>query len=271
MINIRSARASRGHFGLCSRFRFVREGRVRARSPALFGAAWIVCLAVLSSAGWAIPPGYEEGGPGWDDFILGFDPASHRVTPDPINRIGADPASGGASAMTAQLSLGLQDAASAMREEATQAGSGNFQLAVPVVRLAGRGLDLALDLTYNSSLWTKKGGVTRFDVSAGWPAPGWSLGFGKLYARHSTDPETRDFLSTLVEPDGTSHTAQWDGEGNGFLSCIGEGDTIVSWHTTDGSRIDYKYRLTAQGRASCAEAKYPNGTVVLFTGPAAAS
>ena len=51
-----------------------------------------------------------------------------------------------------------------------------------MVRLPGRGLDLALELTYNSRLWHKAGNEIYFDIDAeqaGFPL-GWSLGFGKL-------------------------------------------------------------------------------------------
>ena len=65
-------------------------------------------------------------------------------------------------------------------EEANVVGNSNYQLKVPVVRLPGRGLDLALDLTYNSRLWHKAGQEIHFNIDNDWPAPGWSLGFGKL-------------------------------------------------------------------------------------------
>jgi hypothetical protein len=65
-------------------------------------------------------------------------------------------------------------------EEANVVGNSKYQLKVPVVRLPGRGLDLALDLTYNSRLWHKAGQEIHFSIDNDWPAPGWSLGFGKL-------------------------------------------------------------------------------------------
>lgn len=59
-------------------------------------------------------------------------------------------------------------------------GSGNFQLSAPVVSLPGRGIDLALNLNYNSRLWNKSGSQVSYDLDRGFPAPGWSLGFGKI-------------------------------------------------------------------------------------------
>ncbi|MDQ3803326.1 MAG: hypothetical protein M3416_05670, partial [Acidobacteriota bacterium] len=61
------------------------------------------------------------------------------------------------------------------------AGNGNSQIAVPVISLPGRGLDLSLTLVYNSLLWSKTGSSEiTFDADRTWPAPGWSLGFGKM-------------------------------------------------------------------------------------------
>jgi len=60
------------------------------------------------------------------------------------------------------------------------AGSGNFQFAAPIVSLPGRGINISLGLAYNSRLWNKAGSQISYDTDRGWPAPGFSLGFGKL-------------------------------------------------------------------------------------------
>lgn len=88
-------------------------------------------------------------------------------------------------------------------EEAAAVGNSNFQLKVPVVRLPGRGFDLALDLTYNSRLWHRADQRIYFDIDDDWPAPGWSLGFGKLvvwWVEHG------GFQGMLVDADGTRHS-----------------------------------------------------------------
>jgi len=56
------------------------------------------------------------------------------------------------SSITGQLRQALAQLAP-KAEEAAAVGNSNFQLKVPVVRLPGRGLDLAIDLNYNSRLW----------------------------------------------------------------------------------------------------------------------
>ncbi|MDQ3803341.1 MAG: hypothetical protein M3416_05745, partial [Acidobacteriota bacterium] len=61
------------------------------------------------------------------------------------------------------------------------AGNGNFQLTASVLSLPGRGIDVSLALVYNSRLWSKTGSSEiTFDADRTWPAPGWSLGFGKM-------------------------------------------------------------------------------------------
>lgn len=61
------------------------------------------------------------------------------------------------------------------------AGNGNFQLSAPVISLPGRGIDLALNLNYNSRVWNKAGNELTFDIDRGFPAPGWSLGFERSW------------------------------------------------------------------------------------------
>jgi hypothetical protein len=73
--------------------------------------------------------------------------------------------------------------------DATAASSGNFRFDTPVVRLPGRGLDVALDLTYNGKLWNAGEAEVIFDINAAWPVPGWSLGFGKLVVFSGTTSE----------------------------------------------------------------------------------
>lgn len=83
-------------------------------------------------------------------------------------------------------------------------GSDNFAFSVPVASLPGRnGLDVLLALSYNSRLWNKStdrqgGAHMTYDVDAGWPAPGFRLGYGYAEAQGSAG-------LTLIDPDGTRH------------------------------------------------------------------
>jgi len=62
-------------------------------------------------------------------------------------------------------------------------GNSNYLPSVPILTLPGRGLSLSLNLYYNSQVWTNQGvGPTWFvyDHGTDWPAPRWSIGFGKV-------------------------------------------------------------------------------------------
>src|SRR6185503_2103610 len=101
------------------------------------------------------------------------------------------------------------------------AGSGNFQIAAPVLGLPGRGIDISLGLAYNSRLWNKAGSEISFDNDRGWPAPGFSLGFGKLLGMGGG--------SMLIDADGTRHGF------TGTLSPPNSFPQTFVGHTTDGS------------------------------------
>jgi YD repeat-containing protein len=131
------------------------------------------------------------------------------------------------------------------------AGSGNFQRTAPVLSLPGRGVDISLALTYNSRLWNKANNNINFDIDRDWPAPGWSLGFGKMLAISINNG------CMLIDADGTRHSF------TGTIQFFNWG-TIGTFHTTDGSFIDYNYQTGTNGIITFAEARWPNGTVVTY-------
>jgi YD repeat-containing protein len=56
--------------------------------------------------------------------------------------------------------------------------SRNYNWSAPLINLPGRaGLDLGLSLSYNSLVWTRTGNYVTFDDDAGFPSPGFRLGF----------------------------------------------------------------------------------------------
>ncbi|MGH9941778.1 MAG: DUF4214 domain-containing protein [Pyrinomonadaceae bacterium] len=134
------------------------------------------------------------------------------------------------------------------------AGTGNFQIAAPLLGLPGRGIDLSLGLVYNSRLWTKTGNKIIFDADRDWPAPGWSLGFGRVVGMGTGG-------SLIIDPDGTRHgfTGQiYQYQSTGAVSFTG--------HTVDGTFIDYTSFSDGNGIRS-ATAKLPNGTVIEYGAP----
>ncbi len=136
------------------------------------------------------------------------------------------------------------------------AGNGNFQLSAPVVSLPGRGIDLALNLNYNSRLWNKS--LTQansteltYDIDRGSPAPGWSLGFGKMMDMGA------DGGSMLVDADGTRH---------GYTGSITNGYggwSSFKGFTADSKFIDYTSSRDSTGIYSAA-VQFPNGTYINY-------
>jgi RHS repeat-associated protein len=131
------------------------------------------------------------------------------------------------------------------------AGSGNFQFVAPIYSTAGRGVNVSLTAAYNARLWNKANNQISYDNDRGWPAPGFSLGFGKMLGL------TINAGFMLVDADGTRHSF------NGSIQFFNWG-TIGTFHTTDGSFIDYTYTTGTNGVVTFAEAKLPNGTVISY-------
>lgn len=133
------------------------------------------------------------------------------------------------------------------------AGNGNFQIAAPVLALPGRGIDIGLGLAYNSRVWNKADSQITFDIDRGWPAPGWSLGFGRLAALGVYNG------AMIEDADGTRHPF------TGQISYPSDQSyTDFVGHTTDGTFIDYTYHSGTGGAITYAQAKHPNGTVVEY-------
>jgi YD repeat-containing protein len=114
---------------------------------------------------------------------------------------------------------------------------GNFEFAVPVANLGGRGLAANLTLYYNSSLWTSRLNpstneyIWTFDPIKSWPGPGFSLGFGRIVCHSGYyDPGTglNMWKYMLIDPNGTRHSLGTGSDtGNNTLK------------TTDGTNITY--------------------------------
>lgn len=137
-----------------------------------------------------------------------------------------------------------------------QAGNGNFQLKAPVLSLPGRGRDLSLVLAYNSRVWTKTGSQITFDIDHDWPAPGWSLGFGRMVNMGMNTG------SVLIEPDGTRHGAA------GQVTAYTYGNyRYFDGHTTDGSFINYTHWGNTTSGLLSGTAQLPNGTTVQYGAP----
>jgi hypothetical protein len=92
----------------------------------------------------------------------------------------------------------------------------NFNWAVPIISLGGRGLAANLTLHHNSPVWSRRNNQVAFDAIAGWPAPGYSLGFGRIVFYDAGGGYNPTGKYMWVEPDGTRYylgTGTYMGEG----------------------------------------------------------
>jgi len=134
------------------------------------------------------------------------------------------------------------------------AGSGNFQFVAPIYSASGRGINISLAAAYNSRVWNKADPQISYDNDRGWPAPGFSLGFGKLLGMGVFHG------GMLIDADGTRHAY------TGEITPIQNGSRGIM-HTSDGSLIDYRYVTGIGGGIIEARAWLPNGTVIEYGAP----
>ncbi|MEK6300191.1 MAG: RHS repeat-associated core domain-containing protein [Acidobacteriota bacterium] len=130
----------------------------------------------------------------------------------------------------------------------------NFTWGVPIVGLGGRGIGTNLALYYNSRVWSRRNNAMAYDAITGWPAPGFSLGFGRMVAYEIGSGANPTCKFMLVEPNGTRHYLGV-GSYNGIGYALGG-----PYETVDGTHIVY----TGNGRDGGA-LHYPDGTTVDFT------
>ncbi|MFY9610348.1 MAG: RHS repeat domain-containing protein, partial [Blastocatellia bacterium] len=130
----------------------------------------------------------------------------------------------------------------------------NFNWSVPIVGLGGRGIGTNLALYYNSRVWSRRNNAMAFDAITGWPAPGFSLGFGRIVVYEIGPGGNPTCKFMLVDPDGTRHYL-------GAGTCNGIGYALGGpYETSDGTHIVY----TGNGRDG-GDLHYPDGTTVNFT------
>lgn len=151
---------------------------------------------------------------------------------EPANNVGAPPGKTRPGANTR-----------AAATEGTETGNKNFSFGLPIIGLSGRGIDVALNLTYNSLLYNKSvdpfEGSTwlTYDVDSGWPAPGFRIGYGQI-----EDQGTNGF--TLTDADGTRHALNYTSPNNydthdGTFIHFSSGSGGGSLFYADGTRVDY--------------------------------
>ena len=156
-----------------------------------------------------------------------------------ISEVGAPPGQAEPGAATPPAAIGGTE----------KPGTANFNFDVPVLGLSGRGLDVSLSLVYNSRLWNKKKNnnsitTVSYDVDKSWPAPGFTLGFGKLM------PSSGGYV--LIDAGGTRHPLRGVNGANM--------DETNQWETSDGTFIKVNWNNYLNGSS----AVFADGTQVLY-------
>jgi RHS repeat-associated protein len=175
----------------------------------------------------------------------------------PANSVGAPPGKTRPGGLTPSVAA-----------EGTETGNKNFTFGLPIVNLPGRGIDVSLNLTYNSLLYNKSTDPfdsstwLTYDVDSGYPAPGFRLGYGQI-------EDQGGFGFTLTDADGTRHALSYtspnnydsnDGTFIHFTGGRGWGTLFYS----DGTRVFY-------GAAGGGQRSYPtqitdrNGNYILIS------
>ena len=194
------------------------------------GAKSLTSINVLVST----PSGSGEQITAIDATVSDWDPSNRRSLDDPLNDRGK------------------------LANKAT--GNNNFQIVAPVLSLPGRGIDLNLNLVYNSLVWNKSGNEMYFDIDHDSPAPGWHLGFGKMVLMGTAG-------CMLIEPDGSRHPFKgtvFSYHYNAAASLPAVDIPVFKGETTDGSMIEYRCEPPSWQNPT-GVARYPNGTVVYYT------
>ena len=122
----------------------------------------------------------------------------------------------------------------------------NFTFAVPILSLGGRGVGVDLTLFYNSRLWFRHGSAITFNPVYSWPAPGCTLGFGRIITYGP--PSALKYV--FIDRDGTRR----------FLGVGGTASQTVTLQTSDGTHITYVGNATTGGTIF-----YNNGTQVTIS------
>lgn len=148
------------------------------------------------------PTAYAQGGGGSSDFLY------DELWSEPRNLVGSP----------------RNRAIEPTRMGAVLPEGSNFEFAVPIESLGGRGMGTSLTLYYNSRVWSRHGSAVTFNAINGWPFAGFSLGFGRILT-YGTPSNTK---YVLIDPNGTRH----------YLGS-GASTTTGTYQTSDGTHITF--------------------------------
>jgi len=162
------------------------------------------------------------------------------------------------------------DSAVARLDPANRTGGGgedplsrNYNWSVGLVSLPGRaGLDLGLSLSYNSLVWTKRGSSISFNDDAGFPSPGFRLGFPVIQPLYYNS-EVGKYAFLLITPDG-GHTELRQVNASALYEAADSSHLLLNaatmvLRTTDGTQLSYAWMGSDY---QCTQIKDRNGNFI---------
>lgn len=139
-----------------------------------------------------------------------------------------------------------------------QLGSYNYLFTAPVLSLSGRGVGVDLALSYNSRLWNKDGSIMTFNFNKGWPAAGWTLGYGRIVKNYDNTAQGNATGTGIGNNPGNRLLIQPDGSRIHLQANYISAENQYEWDTTDGTFI----HMNDHGRL-----RYPDGTNIQYSEP----
>jgi len=138
-----------------------------------------------------------------------------------------------------------------------QLGSDNYQFSVPVASVGGRGISAGIAMSFNSRVWNNDNGTMTFNYVSAFPAPGWSMGYGKIIRNYNA-------------------TATGDGSGIGSPNSPGDyllvaaGGTRTRLAATYDSTSGRWYHLSDDGsflkfNPASGEMRHPDGSRMIYS------
>jgi hypothetical protein len=136
-----------------------------------------------------------------------------------------------------------------------QLASYNYSFSAPVVGLGGRDIGVSLAMNYNGRLWNKDGSTMTFNYNKGWPAAGWSLGYGRIIKNYDNTGFGDKSGAGFTNSSGNFLYLGSDGSRVHFEAVYNS--TLGKWehNTTDGTFLHMDFQNNI---------KFPDGTVVKF-------
>lgn len=149
-------------------------------------------------------------------------------------------------------------------------GSRNFNWSLPILSLPGRaGLDVNLNLSYNSLVWTKDGSYMKFNADLGSPAPGFRLGLPTLQQKF-LNSQTGIYAYMMLMPNGSRielrqvSTNIYESQDSNYTQLNDSNPNALVVRSTDGTQFTF-IPVTINNEFRCTQIKDRNGNYISAT------